>query len=560
MDLFIELSCVIVIAALISALMRLLKQPLVVGFILTGIIAGPYGLGIMHSVEAIEAFSKIGIATLLFIVGLGLNPLVVKEIGISSLVTGIGQVIFTFVFGFFLSKFLGFADVSAIYISIALTFSSTIVVMKLLSDKGDIHKLYGRLAIGFLLVQDVVATIILVIVSATSGSGGESFSQIVSGLIINGIVVTVVLFFVSRYILHHLSNFFALSQEMLFIFSMAWGLGLATLFYKLGFSIEIGALIAGVTLSVSPFAYEIAARIKPLRDFFILIFFTLLGSQMILGDISTNIIPAIILSIFVLVGNPLIVYIVMNILGFKRKVSFMSGLTVAQVSEFSLILIALAYNIGHVDRNIVSLVTLVGAITIAGSSYLIIFSDEIYRIFEKVIKFIEFRKKPKREHFKEIVSKDIIIFGYDRVGEDFVKAAEKLGGSFVVVDFNPASIKKLQEKNVPFMYGDAEDGEFLNELDLKNTKLIISTIPEFKASLFLVHSFRKENPNGIILVLANEVMHAEKLYLAGASYVVMPHHLGAHFASNLISKNGFDPLEFEKERNLHLTRLSKKHV
>ncbi|MBA3551148.1 cation:proton antiporter, partial [Patescibacteria group bacterium] len=442
--------------------------------------------------------------------------------------------------------------------AIALTFSSTIIILKLLSDKGDLGKLYGKVSIGFLLIQDLVATLILLVVSAVASSQGVGAGSLILILIVKGIIATVILYFISKYILPHLSRFFATSQELLFLFSIAWGLGMASLFYKLGFSIEIGALIAGVTLSLSPFAYEIGSRMKPLRDFFIILFFILLGSHIVIQDIAPLIIPAVILSLFVLVGNPFIVIILMNLLGYRRKVSFLAGLTVAQISEFSLILITLGLTLGHISRDVVSLITLVGIITIAGSTYLILYADKIYLKVEWLIKIFEMRKKPKREHNHTDDHHEIILFGYDRVGVDFVKAAEKLEKDYLVVDFNPQSIKKLQEKNIPYKYGDAEDVEFLNELNFEDAKLVVSTIPDFKTNILLAKMYRKVNPSGIILLLSHDVEHAQELYLAGASYVVMPHFLGAHYASNMISRFGFDISEFERERNLHLARLSKR--
>jgi Kef-type K+ transport system membrane component KefB len=558
MEIFIELSAIIVLATAVSCVMRLLKQPLVVGYILTGILVGPYAFDILQSVEFVELFSKFGIAILLFIVGLGLNPIVIKEVGKVSLITGIGQVVFTTVIGFLIVRALGYDTVASLCIAVALTLSSTIIILKLLSDKNDLGKLYGKIAVGFLLVQDLIAVVILLAISTLSTSEGIGVTSILSALMLKGVLAAALVFLVSRFLLPKLSNFFAASQELLFMFSLAWGLGMASLFWWLGFSVEIGALVAGVSLALSPFAYEIGARMKPLRDFFILLFFILLGAQIFIGGIKELLLPAIILSLYVLIGNPLIMLVLMNMLGYKRKVGFMAGLTVAQISEFSLILVSMAFAAGYVTREVVSLVTLVGIVTIAGSSYLIIYSEKIYHTAEPFLKFFDMPGRQKRMRSSSDAHYRVLIFGYDRVGSDFVKAAEKLGEKYLVIDFNPASIGKLQEENVPFRYGDAEDTEFLGELNLQDVKLIISTVPDFNASMVLVKTYRKVNAAGIIIVLSHDVNHARELYLAGASYVVMPHHLGAHHAAQMVSKHGFDSVEFERERNLHLQKLAKR--
>jgi Kef-type K+ transport system membrane component KefB len=565
MPIFVELSIIIVIAAGIAFVMKMLKQPLIVGYIATGILVGPYAFNILQSEHEIELFSKIGISILLFILGLGLNPDVIKEVGKAALVTGLGQVLFTSVIGYFIVLALGYSSLVAVYVAVALTFSSTIIVIKLLTDRGDADKLYGKISMGFLLVQDLVATLILLavtVLSTTDVSQGSNIVDAVIAQVVNlglvGLLVSIILYYTSKYILPKLSNFIAGNQEVLFVFSIAWGLGLASVFYSIGFSIEIGALVAGVMLAVSPFAYEIGSRMKPLRDFFILLFFILLGAQMVLSEFTSLIVPVIILSIFVLIGNPIIVYMLMNLLGYRSKTSFMAGLAVAQISEFSLILISLGLSVGHLDTSIASLVTLVGIVTIAGSTYLILYADEIYPRVRWFLNIITIRKKPAVEPSMHKEGQEMVIFGYDRVGQDFVKAATRITDKFVVVDFNPQSIKRMQTLSIPFRYGDAEDVEFLQEIGLQDTKLVVSSIPEFKVNLLLVQYYRKVNADGIIIVIAHEVKHAQDLYLAGATYVIMPHFLGAHHGSRLIADHGFDLQSFEEIRNKHLVYLQER--
>lgn len=484
MEIFIELSIVIIIATLVSVVMKLFKQPLVVGYILSGIIAGPYVLGVLQSVEQIEIFSKIGISILLFIVGLALSPKIIREVGKVSLITGLGQVVFTSIIGFFICLYLGFGVVESLLIAIAITFSSTIIVLKLLSDRGDSNKLYGRVATGFLLVQDVVATIVLLIVS-TLGSEVAVGSSVIMTLLftfLKGLVMTLVLFYVGKRILPRLSPFFASSQEFLFLFALAWGFGMSTLFYLIGFSIEIGALIAGIALSLSPFSYEISSKMKPLRDFFILLFFILLGGSLTVSDVSQLAISSIVLSFFILIGNPLIVYLLMSAEGFKSRTSFQAGLTVAQISEFSLILMTMALSLGLVSKEAMSLVTVVGLITIAGSTYLIMYSDGIFSSLAPLLKKIELRRgRGIREKDNE-ESFEIVLFGFGRVGLDFVDLFKNLKSQFLVVDFNPERMSVLEEEKIPHRFGDAEDVEFLDTLNLKKTKLIVSTIPDFETN------------------------------------------------------------------------------
>ncbi len=538
--------------------MRIIRQPLIVGYILAGIFIGPYFLNIYHSRDNIELFSKIGVAILLFILGLNLSPRVIKEVGKVSLIAGIGEVIFSAIISFGISSILGFNFLTALFIALALSFSSTIIVLKLFSDKGALNKLYGRISIGFLLLEDIAATILLVVIASFAQSADANLATMFGLLFIKSAGILLTLYLVSEFIMPRISIFMASSSELLFLFSITWGLGLSALFYILGFSIEIGALIAGIMLSLTPFSYEIESRLKPLRDFFIVLFFVLLGSQMVISNIFTLLIPAVILSFFVILGRPVIVMVIMNLLGYKKRTSFMAGVTITQISEFSLILIGLALSLGYITKDASSLITVVGLFTITISTYIIIYSEEIYARVEKMLGILEFRKPKDNEKGSGSQAYDILLFGYDRVGQDFLRVFNKLEKKFLVIDFNPKSIKVLAEANIPFRYGDAQDIEFISELNLSKVKMAVSTILDFKTNMLLVSKIRDESPNAIIIVISHDAEDAEALYEKGATYVIMPHYLGARFATNMIGKFGFDKKGFEEERDKHLEHLAKR--
>jgi len=560
MNIFIEIGFIVVIATLVCSIMRLLKQPLIIGYILSGIIVGPYFLNLIQSTEYIELFSKIGIAILLFIVGLNLKPDIIREVGKVSLFVGLGQIIFTSIVGFFIIRFLNFDFLSAILGAVALTFSSTIIVLKLISDKDDLNKLYAKISIGMLLVQDFFATIVLLFLSISNSSTvkGENLTGNIVFLLIKGILFFTFLYLISKYILPKFLNFFAKSQELLFLFSISWGIGLAGLFHGLGFSLEIGALVAGVALAYSRFSQEVGSRMKPLRDFFILLFFVMLGSQMVFSNISEIILPAIILSVFVFIGNPIIVFIIMNLFGHRSRNSFFTGLTVAQISEFSLIFIALSYSFGYINREFVSLITLVGIITIAGSTYFFIYAENIYSLVKPFLRFLEIKKENKNKEDIEKRKSDLIIFGYDRVGYDFVNIAKKMGIEYLVVDFNPSAIEQLEKRKVKCFFGDADDIDFLEEISVKKAKIIVSTIPEFKTNLNLVSYCKNHNPNAIVITISHNIKNTQELYKNGASFVVMPHYLGAKHASHMIENYAFHNESFEKEKKLHLEYLEER--
>ena len=557
MEVFIELSLLIAVSTLIAGFMRLLKQPLIIGYILAGIVIGPYAFNLLSATDSLAIFSHIGIALLLFIVGLRLSPNIIREIGKVSLITGVGQVVFTSLVGFGLGILMGFSPEESAYIAIALTFSSTIIIMKLLSDKEDTETLYGRIAIGFLIVQDIIAIFILMIISSTSS--GTDFAGMALGTLLKGVGLIVLLFIVASRIMPRLTNSIAKSQEFLLLFSISWCLALASLFYYLNFSMEIGALLAGITLSMSPYRYEISSKLRPLRDFFIVLFFIFLGAQMSFTDIAPNIIPIVVFSVFILVGNPIIVMLLMGWLGYTKRNSFLAGLTVAQISEFSLILIALGIRVGHLSDEILSVVTAVGLITIAGSSYMILYSDKLYPKLSKYLSIFERKGKKVDEHkYHGEDVYDSILFGYNHIGYGLLESLKKIKNKILVVDYNPETVMGLAKEGVDCRYGDADDSELLNELNLSKVKRVISTIKSFDTNLLLINKVRAVNKDAIIIVVSHQTDEAMELYERGASYVIMPHFLGGQHASMLIENYELDVNKFLAEKIAHIEDLNKK--
>lgn len=550
---FFEVGLVIGIATLVSIVMRLLKQPLIIGYILAGIIVGPSLLNLISSPDTITLFSHMGVALLLFVVGLGLDPKVIKEVGLVSIVTGVGQAVFTTGAGFFLSVALGFSKLTSLYIGLALAFSSTIVILKLLSDKNETDSLYGKIAVGFLLVQDLMAIFTLIIVSSLNGGGAAQ--TIVLGVALQGLVLLVGLFLIGVYVLPHLTNIVAKSQEMLLLFSISWAFALSLLFYQAGFSLEIGALIAGVTLSLSPYRYEISSKMKPLRDFFLVLFFIMLGYQLGFTDLQQNILPVILFSLLVLIGNPLSILIFMGLMGHTKRNGFLAGWTVAQIGEFSHILIALGISIGHLGRDVLSIITAVALITIAISSYLFLYAGRIYPYVARYLSIFE--KKNVRAAMPHTGSKkyDVILFGCDRVGHDLIHLFKKMKQQFLIVDHNPEIVSSLSKKGMKCIYGDASDMEFLDELHFSTVKMVVSTIPDFEINAAIIRKVRDVNSSAIVVVVSHHAEEAIELYAKGASYVILPHLLGGYHASMLIEKHGLSFDKFLKEKIKHLEHL-----
>ncbi len=550
-SIFSELSQVIAVAVGISLFMRIIRQPLIIGHILTGLLVGPSLLHLIKSPETIQVFSDFGIALLLLIVGLGLNPRVIREVGKIAGAIALTKVTITTTAGFLISRLFGYGVIPSLFIGIALSFSSTIIILKLLSDKKEQSRLYGKISIGFLLVEDLIATLLLVVVSA-SGNGGITIADfgslmLKSLLLITGIVLVRVL------LVNNLGNLIAKSQEFLFLFAIGWALGIAALFQRAGFSLEIGALIAGVTLASLPYAQEVASRLRILRDFFIVLFFISLGSHLELHNVMSIMPKAVILSLLVLILNPFLVMTVMAIGGYTKKTSFKTGLAGAQVSEFSLILLLLANKIGHVNQEVLSLVTITGLMTIAISTYLIIYSDTLFRVFERYLGVFERHKiKEEREHRHNF---ELVLIGYQKGGQEFLKLFQQLKKRYVVVDYDPGIIDILEHRGAEYLYGDVTDPELLEELNLQHSKLIISTITDLPTNNMLADWLDKHNPGAVFIATADSSEEASELYTKGVAYVILPHYIGSEKIGSFIRRNGFNKSEFKKYREKHLAYL-----
>lgn len=551
LDVFTEIGLLIGVATVISLAMRFLRQPLVVGHILTGFLVGSFALQIFHNVETLELFSKLGISFLLFSVGLTLNPKSLREYGLVSIITSFGQIILTGGIGVLVSFLLGFGWVTSFYVGIALSFSSTVIVLKLLSDKGDLDKLYVKISIGSLLLQDLIAIVLLFIIPFATGSNGNGI-VLVKTLAL-GIVAGFGVFLFSKYVISHLHQYLTRSQELLFLFANAWGMGIASLFAALGFSLEGGALIAGVALSTLPSRHEMGARLAPVRDFFIVAFFILLGSKMVVSNFHEILIPALILSVFVLLGNPILQLIVMGSLGYRKKTSFQTGMMAAQISEFSLILVALGVSLGQVAPKVLSIVTLVGIITIFISSYFILYSDKLYIYFSKYLNIFE--KKHTKEENVTVVNYPVILIGSSRIGFDFINLFKKEKRQFLVIDHDPEVIENLVKADVPHVYGDANDPDFLEELKVPKAELVVSTVPDLETNLVLLSCVKREGRGPVVMVVSHRITNALELYEAGADYVILPHFLGGTYAASLVHRFTKEAIDLREVRNKHIDDL-----
>lgn len=542
-SIFSEIALLILLAAAMGFLGLLARQPLVVTFIAVGLIAGPDVLGIVRSTEFIETLSQISIAVLLFLVGLKLDVNLVRSLGRVAVATGLGQVTFTAFFGFLICLALGIDWLTSLYVAVALTFSSTIIIVKLLSDKQEIGALHGKIALGFLIVQDIVVVLAMVTLSALGvGLAGEGAALGDVAMVFLGgaaLVGCVVLFI--RYVADPLLRQMSRSPELMVIFAVGWAASLAATGDALGFGKELGGLLAGVSLASTQYREAIGSRLASLRDFLLLFFFINLGVALNLAALGDQIGPAIVLSLFVLIGNPLIVLAIMGYMGYRKRTGFLAGLTVAQISEFSLIFMAMGITIGHVGEAAMGLVTLVGLVTIALSVYMITWSHRLYEICEPWLDIFERRTAWREvEDAGDVVPHrpyDYVIFGLGRYGCRIGQGLKERGFRVLGIDFDPEALENWRRLGLEAVYGDATDPDFVAHLDLAKVRAVVSAVPRERGSLTeadpqlaLLHGLQSANYRGKVFLSVQRMAEADDLLRQGASVILRPFDDAAAYA------------------------------
>lgn len=525
---FYEIATILGLAAILGALGMVLRQPLIVAFLATGVLAGPSGLALIKSHGQIELLAHIGISLLLFVVGLKLDLRLIRTTGPVALATGLGQIIFTTLFGFIIAFFMGFPPIGSLYVAVALTFSSTIIIVKLLSDKKEIDALHGKIAVGFLIVQDIFAILAMIILTALGreglGIGNDTLVTIVL-IVVKGFGFLAGIGLLMRYVLPGLTRLLAWNQELLVLFAIAWAVFLGAAGDYLGFSKEVGAFLGGVSLASTEYREAIGARLVGVRDFLLLFFFIDLGARLELNLVGPQLLNATYLSLFVLVGNPLIVMAIMGYMGYKRRTGFLAGLTVAQISEFSLILAALGLSLGHINVEALSLITLVGVITICMSTYMIIYSGAIYRQIAAFLKIFE-RKYPYREQLAPATCAtpevDVILIGLGNYGSGLAHHLLERKKRVAGVDFNPQALESWRTRGLPVIFGDVGDPEFLDNLPLHCASWVVSTVRERDINLTLIHLLKERRYEGKIALAAKDEEEASAYVSKGAHVVLRP--------------------------------------
>ena len=533
---FLQFTLVIVAAALISLVLRMIRQPDIIGFLALGALLGAaeqlIGVEITHT---FELFSDLGLTLLLFLVGLELSTAEIRTLGKVVSLAAFWQILATLGFGLLIATFLlGFVPLTAFYVAFALTFSSTVIVLRFLTSKGDLQSLYGKICVGILLIQDILAIVAMIFFA--SFTVGAAFTPLV---FLPVLLKTGALFGVVYYLSQHFFPWVTLAltkdTDLLFLLGLAWALGLAAFVASpfMGFSVEIGGFLAGMALANSSEHFQIATRMRPLRDLFILIFFVYLGTHIDLSFTGDSLWFAAALSVFILIMKPTIIFVIMSVLGYRKRTSFLTALTMGQISEFSFILVTLGERLGHIDVSILSLITLVGAITMTVSTFLIHHADRLYTWLLPLLTAVERKRRDPVSLETHRLRNHAVLIGHGRKGGPIYTALRRSGVQVVIVDNDPLVLMDRHERE-EYVFGDITDQAIQEETNLKNARLVISTAMDLHDDLALLSFFKWKRKKPKVVVTAKTANEARQLYAAGAHYVLLPQHVAGEYLADLI--------------------------
>lgn len=552
-NILVEIGFLFLFATIAAFLVKILKQPLLPFYIVAGIIAGPI-LHLISPSPIIMSLSEAGIAFLLFIIGIEMNFGKInkrsKVISYAAIVAIIQIIVFILI-GLLLSKIFHLSQLYSFYIALAITFSSTMLVVKLLTDKGEFLTIHGKAAITILLIQDIFAIIAL---GFASSLNDFSFSH--TGIVFAKIIFLLICALVLRKSIYpYIFRFAARSQELLFLSTISVVLGFGILSNSLGLSIAIGAFIAGVSLTGLDFAYEMSIKVRPLRDFFAILFFVTLGLLIVPTDLKGSfslIITLVLISAFL---KPIFIFFAFIISKFRASSALRTALSLGQVSEFVLVAGFIGLSLGQVDEHLFSILAASLIITAIISSYLITYMNFFTERMYRFVRIFERSGAHLYEKLPITLKNHAIVFGYHRTGEKIVETLKRMGKILIVVDFNPDIIDELHEKNINHLYGDMGDKEILEKACVDKADIVVSTIPDVELNATVIGYIRAKNPKASVYVTAKEIEEALELYGAGANYVILPHFLGGQHTSLLIERFSGDEKKLSRLKEEHLREL-----
>ncbi len=561
-NIFIQLATILGASSIVGYITHKLKLPIIIAYLLVGLMIATITLFDVKQFEILHFLPEIGIAFVLFLVGMELDLREIKSLGKPILMASTLQIIISTIAGYAIAAILGFGTVEALYLGIGLAFSSTIVVIKLLLEKNDLTSLYGKLSVGILLLEDLIAVLILLgltISPSLFNMGLQQAFPIVAAFL-KIILILGATLFINKYVLSRIFNAVSESAELLFLSAIAWCFIYVAFALSLGFSVVIGAFLAGIGLASSPYHYQIQGKIKPLRDFFVALFFVYLGTQVNFSQVTTALPTILAFTLYAVLVKPVIFLLVLGSFGFRKHTMFQASINLSNISEFSLIILLVGLQMGFVSTASLTVIavsliasTIISSLMIAKSSYL----------YKYIRSFIDFFERKNYRHFSDnLESRElldhVVLIGAHRVGGQVVQLLKREKVPFIVLDFNPTQVERLVKENINVIYGDMGDPEILDSLNLENAKMVISTSPDIADNKLLLEDLKLRGVSIPVIARGESVKEAKSLYKAGADYVIIPEVVAGDVLLNLLQDHLNSKAFFKDRPRIELEKLSHK--
>jgi len=528
-----DIAFSIIFATISAHILKKFKQPLILAYVLGGIILGPnLGLKIIYDEHNIELISEIGLIFLLFIIGLEINIRHIINLGKNIIILSLSQFLIGSILTFFIYKYSNFLGLKNnfefVYIAIALNLSSTLIVVKLLKDKFETDTLAGQITIGILVLQDIWAIIFM---AFQPNFSNPQISKLVYSAIL-GIILIIVSFAFSKHFLSKIFKESSQNTELILLTSIAWCFTISSLAEEIGLSKEMGALIAGLSISSFPYSNDIITKISGIRDFFVTLFFVSLGLKFPKPENSMIIFAMI--SVFIVIFTRFISIIPFsNILKTGTRPLIITSINLSQISEFSLVIFSLGYSYGHISKNLQMQILISMLLMSLISTYLITYNDKIFSFLAKIFKIREEKIfKNKENKIKDI---DILILGYFKETRELIDIIEKntpqILSKIAIIDFNMSNKKELEKRKIKWLYGDIANTESLKHYSDYSPKLIVCTISDIFLkgikNKYLLNPLKKIFPESKIILMAENENYKEELLSSGAFEAINPYKSAA---------------------------------
>lgn len=560
-SIFIQLAIILSLSSALGFMTYKFKLPILIAYLLGGLLIAMVGFFDVGNSAALSFLPEIGIAFVLFLVGMELDLREIRNLGKPIILSGVLQIFITTILGAFIAQSFGFKLVESLLLGVGLSFSSTVMVVKLLLEKKDLRSLYGKLSIGILLLEDLLAVVILLGLTSTTSVLGTGLTQAfpILAFMAKVLIIFTVSLILNHYILGVIFRAISPSSELLFLTALAWCFIFISFALFLGFSVVIGAFLAGVALASSPYHFQIQGKVKPMRDFFVALFFVYLGTKVNFTYISQTFPLILIFTAYAVVVKPTIFILLLSTLGFRKHTTFQSAINLSQISEFSLIILLVGLSEGLLSQPSLTIIATSGVASIIISSLMISRSNNIYRSLSGWLDFFE---RKNVYHFEKTDAQEladhVVIIGGHRIGGEIIRFLKRERIRLLVLDFNPHQVERLLGEDVPVIYGDMGDPEILDILKLEKASMIISTAADTADNKTLLEDLKVRHSHVPVIVRAETIKDAQSLYKMGADFVIIPDILAGDMLVNLIRDHLNDKSYFKDRPRIELGKLSHK--